>query len=64
MHESAIAKDEKDKVKTRALEAGIVEPVRPLALQNALMVAKILRYEFPAEWYDPNQSPLDPVRVF
>jgi len=35
----------------RALEAGIFEPERQLALQNALMVAKILRYEFPHDWY-------------
>ncbi|KAJ5179511.1 hypothetical protein N7492_002721 [Penicillium capsulatum] len=49
---NAIAKEEKEKIKLRALEAGITEPARPLALQNALMVAKILRYEFPAEWPD------------
>lgn len=48
---SAIAKEEKQHIKTRALEAGILEPERPLALQNALMVAKILRYEFPHDWY-------------
>ena len=48
--ESAISKDEKAQIKTRALEAGIEEPARPLALQNALMVAKILRYEFPHDW--------------
>jgi hypothetical protein len=47
---SAISKDEKAQIKTRALEAGIEEPARPLALQNALMVAKILRYEFPHDW--------------
>jgi hypothetical protein len=35
----------------RALEAGILEPERQLALQNALMVAKVLRYEFPHDWY-------------
>ncbi|KAJ5586948.1 uncharacterized protein N7459_002713 [Penicillium hispanicum] len=49
---NAIAKEEKEKIKTRALEAGIAEPTRPLALQNALMVAKILRYEFPHDWPD------------
>jgi hypothetical protein len=50
-HGSAIAKDEKDKIKTTAIQAGIAEPARPLALQNALMIAKILRYEFPQDWY-------------
>lgn len=48
---SAIEPDEKQKIKTRALDAGIVEPSRPLALQNALMIAKIMRYEFPQDWY-------------
>lgn len=33
------------------MQAGITEPARPLALQNALMIAKILRYEFPQDWY-------------
>lgn len=50
-HGSAISKDEKDKIKTTAMQAGITEPARPLALQNALMIAKILRYEFPQDWY-------------
>ncbi|KAJ5911583.1 uncharacterized protein N7473_000886 [Penicillium subrubescens] len=49
---NAISKEEKAQIKTRALEAGIEEPARPLALQNALMVAKILRYEFPHDWPD------------
>lgn len=40
----------------RALEAGIFEPERQLALQNALMVAKILRYEFPHDWYASHDS--------
>lgn len=48
---SAITKEEKEQIKLRALEAGIYEPERQLALQNALMVAKILRYEFPHDWY-------------
>lgn len=47
---SAISKDEKAQIKSRALEAGVEEPARPLALQNALMVAKILRFEFPHDW--------------
>lgn len=47
---SAIEPEEKQKIKTRALEAGMVEPSRPLALQNALMIAKIMRYEFPQDW--------------
>lgn len=49
--ESAIGKDEKHKIKTKALQAGIVEPEIKLARQNAFMIAKILRFEFPQDWY-------------
>ncbi|KAJ5746459.1 hypothetical protein N7520_011641 [Penicillium odoratum] len=49
---NAISNEEKAKIKTTAMQAGIAEPERPLALQNALMIAKILRYEFPHDWPD------------
>ena len=49
--ESAIGKDEKNKIKTKALQIGIVEPEVKLARQNALMISKILRFEFPQDWY-------------
>jgi hypothetical protein len=48
---SAIKKEEKEQIKTRALEAGIIEPALLLALHNSLMIAKIMRYEFPQDWY-------------
>lgn len=38
-------------IRSRALDYGIKEPDRCLALQNALVVAKIVRYEFPHDWY-------------
>jgi hypothetical protein len=47
---SAIKKPEKDYIKTRALQAGVVEPAPQLATQNALALAKIMRYEYPVEW--------------
>lgn len=47
---NAIKKEEKERIKTRALEAGIVEPAPLLALHNGLMIAKIMRYEFPQDW--------------
>lgn len=47
---SAIKKEEKERIKTRALQAGVVEPAPLLALHNALMIAKIMRYEFPQDW--------------
>lgn len=55
--ESAIKKEEKDHIKTRALQAGVVEPAPLLALHNSLMIAKIMRYEFPAEWCVEIPSP-------
>jgi hypothetical protein len=47
-----ISKDEKNQIKTRSIEAGVQEPVAALARQNALMLAKIVRYEFPHDWPD------------
>ena len=46
----AIKKEEKAKIRSRCLESGINEPDHRLALQNALVVAKITRYEFPHDW--------------
>jgi len=47
-----ISKDEKNTIKTRAIEFGVLEPVSTLALQNALMLAKVVRHEFPHDWPD------------
>lgn len=47
-----IRKQEKLKIRTKAIEAGIREPVPQLGLHNALMLAKIVRYEFPHDWPD------------
>jgi Importin-beta N-terminal domain/Exportin 1-like protein len=47
-----ISKQEKLKIRTKAIEAGIQEPIPQLGLQNALMLAKIVRYEFPHDWPD------------
>ena len=49
---NAIGKDEKNTIKTRAIELGVLEPVPSLALHNALMLAKIVRHEFPHDWPD------------
>ncbi|KAJ5354809.1 hypothetical protein N7541_005853 [Penicillium brevicompactum] len=54
--ESAIKQEEKHHIKTRALEAGIVEPAPLLALHNSLMIAKIMRFEFPQDWPDAISS--------
>ena len=49
---NAIGKDEKNTIKARAIEIGMLEPVPSLALHNALMLAKIVRHEFPHDWPD------------
>jgi hypothetical protein len=48
----AIGKDEKLRIRTTAFDAGVQEPSRSLALHNALMLAKIVRSEFPHDWPD------------
>ncbi|KAH8700376.1 putative importin 11 [Talaromyces proteolyticus] len=61
---NAIKKEDRDRIKTRALEAGIVEPSPQLALHNALVVAKILRYEFPnSEWPEAIPSLISSLRT-
>ena len=47
---SAIKKEEKILIRSRCVESGIIEPDHRLALQNALVVAKIARFEFPHDW--------------
>ncbi|KAJ5278946.1 hypothetical protein N7478_004318 [Penicillium angulare] len=59
---NAIGKDEKETIKTRAMQAGIMEPARALALQNALLIAKILRYEFPHDWPDAISTVIESLR--
>ncbi|GFF32911.1 hypothetical protein IFM58399_03362 [Aspergillus lentulus] len=49
---NAIKKEEKERIKVRAVQAGVVEPAPLLALHNAFMIAKIMRYEFPQDWPD------------
>lgn len=48
---NAIKKEEKALIRSRCLDAGINEPDHRLALQNALVVAKIVRFEYPNDWY-------------
>ncbi|RMJ23590.1 Importin 11 [Aspergillus sp. HF37] len=59
---NAIKKEEKQQIKTRALEAGVAEPTPVLALQNALMVARIMRIEFPHDWPDAVSSIITFIR--
>jgi hypothetical protein len=49
---NALAKPEKEQIRSRSIDAGVKEPVSALSLHNALMLAKIVRYEFPHDWPD------------
>lgn len=49
---NAISADEKSQIRATLLEGGIQEPENNLALQNALVVAKIVRIDYPQEWPD------------
>ncbi|DAA79692.1 TPA_exp: Uncharacterized protein A8136_0465 [Trichophyton benhamiae CBS 112371] len=60
---NALKQDEKNQIKRRAIEAGVVEPASQLALQNALIVAKILRAEFPLEWPEAISEIIEHLRA-
>lgn len=47
---SAISKDEKALIRSRAIPYGIDEADRQLALHNALVIAKIARHDYPHDW--------------
>ena len=47
---NSIKKDEKIHIRSRCLDSGINEPDQRLVLQNALLIAKIIRFEYPSDW--------------
>jgi hypothetical protein len=48
---SAASKEDKNTIRVRLLESAVNEADNRLALQNAIMVAKIVRFEYPNDWY-------------
>lgn len=48
---SSIKRDEKALIRSRCLESGFNEPDHRIALQNAVMIAKIVRIDYPQDWY-------------
>jgi hypothetical protein len=48
---SAVGKEDKSQIRSRLLESAVNEADHRLALQNALVVAKIVRFEYPNDWY-------------
>ncbi len=53
---NAIKAKEKDIIRSRCLQSGIFEPDNRLALQISVLMAKIVRYEFPQDWPDAIDS--------
>ncbi|KAF2013980.1 ARM repeat-containing protein [Aaosphaeria arxii CBS 175.79] len=59
---NAVTKEDKAAIRARLLESGVNEADQRLALQNALVVAKIVRFEFPNDWPDLFQQLLQILR--
>lgn len=59
---NAIKPQEKDLIRSRCLKSGIEEPDNRLALQISVLVAKIVRYEYPNDWPDVIRSIIDNLR--
>ncbi|KAL9093045.1 MAG: hypothetical protein Q9165_004183, partial [Trypethelium subeluteriae] len=49
---NAVNKEDREAVRVRLLPSGTREADRRLALQNALVIAKITKFEFPNDWPD------------
>ncbi|KAG9233175.1 armadillo-type protein [Amylocarpus encephaloides] len=49
---NAITKEEKVEIRSHLIEGGIDESNQRLALQNALVVAKVVRIDYPMDWPD------------
>ncbi|EMD69487.1 hypothetical protein GGP41_001349 [Bipolaris sorokiniana] len=60
---NAVTKEDKASIRARLLESAVNEADPRLALQNALVVAKIVRFEFPNDWPDLFQQLLHILRA-
>ncbi|KAK7514031.1 armadillo-type protein [Phyllosticta citriasiana] len=49
---NAVSKEDKTVIRSRLLESAANEADQRLALQNALVISKIVRFEFPNDWPD------------
>ncbi|KAI4793655.1 ARM repeat-containing protein, partial [Aureobasidium sp. EXF-8845] len=49
---NAVSSEDKAVIRSRLLESGIEEYDHRLALQNALVIAKVSRFEYPQDWPD------------
>ena len=60
---NAINKDEKDLVRSRLIDSAMREPDPRIALQISVVIAKIIRYDYPKEWPDAINSTLHRLRA-
>ena len=59
---SAVSKEDKAIIRSRLLESGVSEVDQRLALQNALVIAKVVRFEYPSDWPDVINQVLELLR--
>ncbi|KAF9434480.1 Importin-11 [Entomortierella beljakovae] len=59
---NAISNEEKAAIRSRLLTA-LDEEQKPLAVQNAVLISKIARFDFPMEWPDLLSTLLDIIRT-
>ena len=50
-------------IRSRLIPSGLEEPDQRLALQNALVVSKIARFEYPGDWPDAISTIIDAIRT-
>ncbi|CAN9240504.1 unnamed protein product [Alternaria alternata] len=60
---NAVSKEDKATIRARLLESAVNEADHRLALQNALVIAKIVRFEFPNDWPELFQQLLHILRA-
>ncbi|KAL6704681.1 hypothetical protein ACN47E_007963 [Coniothyrium glycines] len=60
---NAVSKEDKTTIRTRLLESAVSEAPQNLALQSALVVAKIARFEYPSDWPELFQQLLQILRA-
>jgi hypothetical protein len=61
--QNAIAAEEKAEIRSRLLEGGIEEAETQLALQNALVLSKVVRIDYPLDWPDVLTSLIAALRT-
>ncbi|GAB7366240.1 hypothetical protein MBLNU230_g7797t1 [Neophaeotheca triangularis] len=60
---NAVSKEDKAVIRQRLIQSGLDEPDNRLALQNALVTAKIIRFEYPNDWPDALPSIISTLRT-